>query len=175
MLDHTGGGGGDAAVPRYIRYGVAVELSFQDDGRTLKVFLTDSEIVTFYEGKTRSSTWVKFTRDYNTSGDEEDRRLPGELEPAKPTLVPTARFDTERDEYGAAGERDQEASNYEAVRSRIRDRAAALPASVQRGRPCLPAARPLSGGVHRFSWPAMKYVFCLSVARGVLVILSPQL
>jgi len=34
-----------------VRYGVSVELSLQDGGRTLKVFLTDSEIAT--EGEVR--------------------------------------------------------------------------------------------------------------------------
>ena len=34
---------------RYVRLGVKVTLSLQDDGRTLKVFLDDSEIATTAE------------------------------------------------------------------------------------------------------------------------------
>ena len=37
VIDHTASGEGRALV----RYSVAVTLSYQDDGRTLKVFLTD--------------------------------------------------------------------------------------------------------------------------------------
>ncbi len=42
VINHTSTGAGRD----YIRYGVAVRLDLQDDGRTLKVFLTDSEIAT---------------------------------------------------------------------------------------------------------------------------------
>ncbi len=52
VIEHTSTSVGRA----YVKYGVSVSLDIQDDGRTLKVFISDSEIATSGEVRERISS-----------------------------------------------------------------------------------------------------------------------